>query len=63
MADVILGTVASVITIWDVVKEIRDFSARFKNAPKDWKKYCDGLESLAHVCQLLCKLVHFLTNK
>jgi hypothetical protein len=44
-----LGIVGSVISLWDLVKEVTNFITKVKGAREEWQRYSDGLESLAHV--------------
>lgn len=45
-----LGAAASILTILESTSKITSFGKLVKNAPEDWKKYCDGLRRVACVC-------------
>lgn len=51
-----LGAVASVLTIWEATNRVIAFNNAVKEAPEDWKKYCDGLRRVACVRQNIAPL-------
>jgi hypothetical protein len=44
-----LGAVSNIISIWDLVKDIKAFSRKLIKAREEWEQYCNDLENLAHV--------------
>ncbi|KAF5976391.1 transporter protein hol1 [Fusarium bulbicola] len=52
-----LGTASALITIWDLVSKAKGMHDHIKTAPGAWKRYCDGLESLGHVQNVLEEMV------
>ena len=37
------------VVLWDTVKEVQKFAAKYKRAPQELKEYLISLESLSHV--------------